>query len=105
MKKLLFVSTIIMMCTFMFASPAIPPYEVLLKNEIHYPQFAKENHEEGTVLVNFTVDQNGKIRIQQSNSDNEVLRDYVVQKLSALVVPAADTTESEVNMKFIFRLL
>ncbi len=88
-----------------FASQTNPPLELYLKNQIDYPQFAKEYNEEGTVLVNFNVDDKGSVHVKESNSDNETLRKYVVRKLSELNLPFFETCEEEYNVKFVFRLI
>lgn len=87
------------------SSNSIPPVEFLLQKELSYPDFAKLNHDEGTVLVNFCIDQNGKIQVQQVNSDNDALRDYVVQKITTLKFTNPEEANREFNMKFVFRLL
>lgn len=94
-----------LMYTCMFASPAIPPFEELLRNEIHYPQYAKDAHEEGIVLVCFCIDSNGKIILKESNSDNELLKNYVLNKLASIKLPVIGSQDEEYNMKFVFRLL
>ena len=76
-----------------------------IQKEITYPEFAKENNEQGFVLVSFTVDNEGKIVVKQVNSDNPVLRSYVVKKIEELTVECDDETCKDYTMKFEFRLI
>ncbi len=87
-----------------YASPSIPSLEETLRKEICYPEFAKTAHEEGTVLVCFCIDSNGKIILKESNSDNEMLKNYVIGKLSSLKLQSAESTEKEYYLRFVFRL-
>ncbi len=105
MKTLGFFITACLMCSYAMSNPAIPPIDWFLQQEINYPDFAKLNNEQGTVLVNFSVDQNGKILVKQTNSDNDALCNYVVRKLTALMLSNPEEANREYNMKFVFRLL
>jgi hypothetical protein len=87
-----------------FAGNSIPPFENFLKHEITYPEFAKESSSEGIVLVCFSIDENGKITVKESNSDNESLRTYVTDKLNNMILPFMGQQEDEINMKFVFKL-
>jgi hypothetical protein len=86
------------------AEPTIPPIEQMIKNQICYPDDAKMNNEEGMVLVSFKVNEEGHVIVQETNASNEKLKNYVLGKLTELILPGYSTNE-EFNMKFVFRLL
>ncbi len=76
----------------------------IIKNEIKYPDYAKEQKIEGVVLVSFFVDGGGLIHIEESNASNDFLRDYVLSRLKNLVINRQDSTYQERHMKFIFQI-
>ncbi len=55
-----------------------------VKIEIGYPDFAIEDRIEGNVLVSFTVGDNGKIILNQINSPDIELKNYVAEKLQRM---------------------
>lgn len=105
MKAIILMISISIFSLSLFSAPNIPPFDNILKNEINYPEFAKETNTEGTVLVCFSINENGKISIKESNSDNESLRNYVINKLSNIILPFSGQSEEDFNMKFVFKRL
>jgi len=85
MKKIIL--TIVLAISFISAN-AIAPSDIIInqkiRTEITYPDFARHNQETGFVAVNFMVDTLGQVTVKQVNSDNPVLRDYVVKKMQSM---------------------
>jgi len=104
MKAIILILCISMFTFSTFAVQSIPPIESILKQEINYPEFAKETSTEGTVLISLTIDENGKVCVRESNSDNEGLREYVINKLNNLIMPLKGQSDEEINIKFVFKL-
>ena len=104
MKPIVLLSAIFLLAMNTFAGDNIPPTTQLLQNSIVYPDYAKQSNEEGTVLVQVIVDENGKIQIVECNSDNESLKKYVISKLCSLELPFTGQNKEEINLKFIFKL-
>ena len=76
----------------------------LIKKEISYPDFAKQQKLEGIVLVNFTINLNGTISVNLTNESNTSLKDYVVAKLLQLkLIPTNDSLNKTYNVKFDFK--
>jgi len=98
--------TLVLAAFLTLSSKAASPDKITetVRKEIKYPDFAKEAKLEGVVLVSFLVDGGGLISIEQTNSSNEELRGYVVEKLKNLVLNNTDKSESKYNMKFVFQL-
>ena len=78
----------------------------MLKKEISYPDFAKQQKLDGTVLVSFSVNADGTISVNLTNDSNASLKDYVVEKLKQLkIIPSADNTDKTYNVKFDFKFI
>jgi hypothetical protein len=81
-----------------------PTVENAVQSEIVYPQNLKANNVEGDVLVQFTVAKDGSVSIDQINSSDVSLKDYVVGKLGQMFFGKSDEAK-QYNMKFSFKLL
>lgn len=93
------------MSMILISSENAPTFEDILKIQMEYPVFAKEMQEEGIVLVSFIIDETGKIKIIQTNTDNPLLGNYVVEKLCCMELSSCTGLQKEYNMKFVFTLL
>jgi hypothetical protein len=58
----------------------------IIKKHVVYPAVAQENNLTGFVVVAFKVDNEGKIVINQINSNLFYFQDYVITKLKELVL-------------------
>jgi hypothetical protein len=108
MKTRLLALTFIATIGFLFAFAGEPEMAVkqLLNEKIQYPEFARKALIEGKVFVTFTIDEQGKIMVKESNSLNEDLRKYVVEELNETVVtPSKDFIGKTFSMKFSFELI
>lgn len=77
-----------------------------ISKEITYPSSAIEMQKQGVVFVEFLIDNDGKIKIEQMNYEDVTLGDYVREKLTSIIV---DTNNNNIDklhaMKFEFKLL
>lgn len=77
-----------------------------VKQEVSYPQFAIDQELEGTVWVEFTVDENGKIKVLQINSVCVPLKNYVLEKLEGMdAFELVSGNKDKYQMKFDFHLM
>lgn len=76
-----------------------------IQSEITYPDFAKENSEQGFVLLSFTVDNEGKVIVKEVNGNSQALNSYVVRKIEELTVDCNDEKCKDYTMKFEFRII
>lgn len=76
-----------------------------IDRHISYPSFAVEQKLEGAVKVNFTVGDDGTIKVYQTKANNEKLAGYVVDCLSHLKLDADHSIIGEnFNLDFVFRI-
>lgn len=108
--KTLIITISLMLLTLIFTSANASPKKTkdinkILQKEIVYPDFAKEQKLEGTVLVSFTVNADGTITINLTNESDPALKDYVVSKLTSLkIIPAKENAGKSYDVKFEFKL-
>jgi hypothetical protein len=76
-----------------------------IRKEIAYPDFARENHETGVVIVNFTVDNQGKIIVRHAMSNNALLRDYVVKTMETIQIECVGEHCADFSIRINFELL
>lgn len=77
-----------------------------IQSLIKFPEFAKQLNLQGFVLVQFNYDKNGKINILEINSNENILKTYVAEKLESLkMCEHARNTEKKYTVKFDFKLL
>jgi hypothetical protein len=90
------------------ASYAMEPLSVLqqtINSQIQFPANAIEKQIEGTVFVEFTVDDYGKIEVLNCSSLQGELQSYVFLKLSGMVItPDEELTGNKYLMRFDFKL-
>ena len=80
--------------------------KTMLAKHIKYPAFATKNHEEGSVLVQFTVTEEGKIEVNTMNYFNAELGKYVKECLGKIVINKDDISIGKTKaIKFDFKLL
>ncbi|MGD0710063.1 MAG: energy transducer TonB [Bacteroidales bacterium] len=78
--------------------------EKLIGKQISYPDFAKQQKLEGVVLVDFSVNPDGTITVNQTNASNASLKDYVVAKLKQLnIIPSKDNINKTYDIRFDFK--
>jgi len=78
----------------------------ILAKQVKYPSFAIENFQEGSVLVQFTVNNEGKIDIETINYLDVELGEYVKERLGKVVVGKNDISIGKTQaIKFDFKLL
>ncbi|MFH0892910.1 MAG: hypothetical protein V2A54_00615 [Bacteroidota bacterium] len=85
-------------------------YRILLEKQIQnlvlYPEFAKQQGIEGFVLISFSFNENGSFVLDELNSNNQLLSDYVVSKMKDIKMCIyAKQPRNEFVFKFDFRLI
>ena len=77
-----------------------------VKQAIEYPEFAVEENLEGTVWVEFSLTEDGKIKVEQLNSDCIPLKNYVLEELDGMDASKfVDAKKEKYQMHFDFHLL
>jgi outer membrane biosynthesis protein TonB len=108
--KTLIVTISLMLLTLTFTSANAStrkPRDInkILQKEISYPDFAKTQKLEGTVLVSLTVNTDGTIKVNLTNDSNATLKDYVVSKLQSLkIIPSSENAGKSYDVRFEFKL-
>ncbi|HNW99627.1 MAG TPA: energy transducer TonB [Bacteroidales bacterium] len=78
--------------------------EKLLKKTITFPEFAKQEKIEGVVLVSFTVNNDGTLKINLTNESSETLKKYVIEKIKSIkLLPGNREQGKTYNVKFEFK--
>jgi len=75
-----------------------------IRKEIAYPDFARVNHETGVVIVNFTVDDQGNIVVRHAMSNNNLLRDYVVNTMENIRIECVGDHCADFSIRINFEL-
>ena len=81
-----------------------PSVENAVRSEITYSPELKANNIQGEVLVQFTVLKDGYVKVDQINSSDVTLKEYVAYKLNAMFFGNNDE-EKQYNMRFSFKIL
>jgi len=104
MKTTILISALCILLSTHLSAKTIEPEGIkdLIKKEISYPDFALKEKIEGTVLVSFSVSEEGLVKIDLANASNEDLKNYVIGKLKSIIVKNAD--DEKYNMKFEFKI-
>jgi hypothetical protein len=69
-----------------------------LQKEVRYPDFEIRNEQEATVLVQFTVNEEGKVEIKAMNYLDVQLGDYVKECLKRVVVDKSDISVGKTHI-------
>ncbi len=78
----------------------------VIKSVFKYPAEAKSEGITGFVIVEVQMDNDGRINVKQINSDNEMLKNYVISQLNNIKIPNAAIGADEVRIyKFKFKLI
>jgi len=93
-----------------FASPSprksSTDLKTILKNSVTYPEFAKENQLSGFVVISFTIDETGKIKISELNTNSLYFQLYVEKKLQEIQIENPGTHKGKTYYyRFDFELL
>lgn len=75
-------------------------FKQTIVSKIQYPEFAKEQKLEADVWVSFTVNENGEITVNQTNSIDPDLMDYVKAELKKIRV---NTDNEVIGKTFMYR--
>lgn len=75
-------------------------FKQTVASKIQYPEFAKDQKLEADVYVSFTVNEDGEININQTNSICNELMDYVKDELKKIKV---DSESEVVGKTFYYR--
>jgi hypothetical protein len=77
---------LMLFATSIFAKSPQSDLQQTIKSHIAYPENFIKEQIEGSVFVEFTVNENGKIEVLNSNSISGDLMVYVVDELSSITV-------------------
>ncbi|GEM_PF-1300211 len=78
----------------------------VIASRFKYPEPARKENVEGSVLITFSYKENGYIEVKTAISDNEKLKDYVVETLQNIKLTQGIVDLSkEYTARFDFRLL
>lgn len=94
--------------SFASASPrkSTSDLKTVIKNSVTYPSFAKENQMSGFVVVSFSLDNTGKITINEINTNSTYFQLYVENKLNEIRIENPETyTGKTYYYRFDFELL
>ena len=92
--------------SFATSKPTNNSLESKIAKEISYTKEIKEQNIQGFVLVSVLFNENGEFEIENVNSSNNTLKDYVVSKLKSLKFKKDDIGEQKnVSLKFNFKIL
>ena len=75
-------------------------FKQTIVSKIQYPEFAKDQKLEADVWVSFTVKENGEITVNQTNSIDPDLMDYVKAELKKIRV---NTDNEVIGKTFMYR--
>jgi hypothetical protein len=79
--------------------------QFMTKN-VPYPAFAKENYQEGYVVIAFNVENDGKITIKDINGSTPEFKEYVENKLKELIMEDPQMYQGELHYyRFDFKLI
>jgi len=88
MKSVSIFMILILAATVSFASASprksTSDLKTVIKNSVTYPEFAKENQMSGFVVVAFSLDNSGKITINEINTNSIYFQLYVENKLNEI---------------------
>jgi hypothetical protein len=76
-----------------------------IKQKIAYPDFAREQRNTGTVLVEFKCDEKGNIHVLNTNQSDKKLRDYVVTEMEKINLGMKYASDAIYQLKVNFRLI
>lgn len=80
--------------------------QTAFNHELQYPEELRDSNEDGLVLVSFTYDEDGYIKILSSNASSEKLNEYIEKKLENIRLKNGITViGKEYYAKFHFKLL
>lgn len=80
-----------------------------VESSVKYPKEAKEEGITGFVLVEVGVNNDGRVKVNQVNSDNDLLKNYVISQLNNIKLSNSGNTSGEIVneirfYQFIFEL-
>jgi hypothetical protein len=78
----------------------------VIASRFKYPARARKENEEGSVLIIFSYNENGYIKVKKAISNNETLKNYVVETLQSIKLSRGIVDlKREYIARFDFRLL
>jgi len=114
-KHFAIITTVILINFFSLSAQAVNTsisknIDEAVESSVKYPKEAKDAGITGFVLVEVGVNKEGSVKVKQVNSDNDLLKNYVINQLNNIKVSdAGNTTDELANeirfYKFIFELL
>ena len=92
--------------SFATSKPTLNSLESKISKEMAYNKEIKEQNIQGFVLVSLLFNENGELEIENINSNNSTLKNYVTSKLKSLKFNKEEIGKKErVSLKFNFKIL
>ena len=78
-----------------------------VNNTVSFPEFAKDDVEPAIVTVNYSLEADGTLTINNLNSSDKRYSDYLIKKLNSIKIKDLHnkSVDEEIVGKFIFRSL
>lgn len=96
---------LMLFATSIFAKSPQSELQQTIKSHISYPEALIQKQIQGSVFIEFTVKEDGKIEMLNCNSLSGDLMVYVVNEISTItVLSAPELTDQTFTMRFDFKL-
>ena len=73
-----------------------------IDNIVKYPKFAKDENIQGFVVVEYQIDTYGQIKVLNTNADNDLLRNYIINVLENKTLQNTPANDMVMVAKFKF---
>ncbi len=103
MKNLIFSAVLLMTAFSSWANNPNKSLKEIIQRELNKSDFMKEIHKSGELLVAFSVDDHGKIKVENSNASDQDLEAQFLTFLNNLELDPTLANSEEYKMRFIFR--
>ncbi|MFC2121431.1 hypothetical protein ACFLTI_07550 [Bacteroidota bacterium] len=79
--------------------------KTIVNRSIDYPAFAIDENIKGVVLLNYSVEADGSITVNEIEASNIRFRDHVIKELSKIKIKGINrkTMDNTVRSKYIFK--
>lgn len=103
MKSLFLTSTLLLFSVAVFASNPNKGVKDVIKSELKKTDFMGKFKANGEIVVAFKVNSQGKIVVEDSNSNDDELQTRLVAFLNSIQLKEVNIDQQEFKMRFVFR--